>query len=180
MSQGSPDSSRGLSPTGRALFATVTSGYVAAVNKWELDILVAEDTPSDIDVLKMALARCGHVRSLQIVKDGSEVIGYLRGDPPFNQPRRQVPNIVILDLKMPHMNGLQVLEWLRANPECSVIPAIIFSSSGLEDDVLRAYRAGANAYFEKPTDFDQLQEILHSILKFWSHARRPPVTALKC
>jgi two-component system response regulator len=83
-----------------------------------------------------------------------------------------------MDLKMPRMNGFEVLQWLRENPECSVIPVIIMSASGLESDILQAYRLGANAYFEKPTDFRQLENILQSILNFWSHAKLPPVSAL--
>jgi CheY-like chemotaxis protein len=152
---------------------------VAATNKWELDILLAEDTPSDIQLFQMALARCGDVHSVQSVKYGQEVIDYLRGEPPFNQSDRQVPNIIFMDLKMPRMDGFEVLEWLRQNPECSIIPVIILSSSGLDGDVLRAYRLGANAYFQKPNDFSQLQDILESILRFWSHAKRPPTMRLK-
>jgi CheY-like chemotaxis protein len=153
---------------------------VAASNKWELDILVAEDTPSDIDLLKLALDRCGEVRSLQIVRDGQEVIDYLRGAPPFDQPHRQVPNIIFMDLKMPRMDGFGVLAWLRKNPDCAVIPVIIMSASGLPPDILQAYRLGANAYFKKPTDFGQLQEILKTILTFWAHAERPSITELVC
>jgi len=148
--------------------------------QWQLDILAAEDTPSDIELLQMALAKCGDVRSLHIVRDGRELIAYLKGEPPFADPGRQAPNIVLMDLKMPRMDGLDVLKWLRHNPDCSVIPVIIFSSSTLDQDVLQAYRLGANAYFEKPTDFQQLQAILLSILTFWSHARRPPVTKFPC
>ena len=151
---------------------------MAAATKWELDILAAEDTPSDIELLQLALQRCGAVRSLRVVEDGQQLVDYLRGDPPFNQPGRQMPNIILMDLKMPRMNGFEVLEWLRENPECSVIPVIIMSASGLEPDILQAYRKGANAYFEKPTDFHHLENILQSILTFWSHAKLPPVSAL--
>ena len=153
---------------------------MAAAKKWEFDILAAEDTPSDIELLQLALARCGSVRSLKIVKDGLQVVDYLLGEPPFDQPNRQTPNIIFMDLKMPRMDGFEVLQWLRKNPDCSVIPVIIMTASGLEADVLRAYRLGANAYFEKPTDFGQLQDILQSILKFWSHAKLPPVASRKC
>jgi CheY-like chemotaxis protein len=139
---------------------------------------LAEDTASDIELFQMALARCGSVRSLQSVKDGQEVVDYLRGDPPFNQPHRQVPNIIFMDLKMPRMDGFDVLQWLRENPACSVIPVIVLSSSGLDEDILRAYRLGANAYFQKPYNFSQLQDILQSILKFWTHAKRPPTIML--
>ncbi|MGZ4986964.1 MAG: response regulator [Limisphaerales bacterium] len=151
--------------------------FVAAAT-WQLDILVAEDTPSDIRLLEKALERCGDVRSLKIVKDGQELVDYLQGRPPFNQPDRQLPNVILMDLKMPRMDGFAVLAWLRKNPECSVIPVIVMSSSGLDSDVLEAYRLGANAFFEKPADFNELQEILRSILIFWSHAKRPPLTRL--
>src|ERR1043166_6290830 len=143
--------------------------------KWQLDILLAEDTLSDIELFQMGLERCGQVRSLEIVRDGREVISYLQGEPPFDKPDRQVPNIIFIDLKMPRMTGFGVLQWLRAHPEHTVIPIIMMSSSGLDEDVLTAYRLGVNAYFEKPSNFEQLQAILHSILTFWSHAKRPPI-----
>jgi CheY-like chemotaxis protein len=85
-----------------------------------------------------------------------------------------------MDLKMPRMSGFEVLQWLRQNPECSVIPVIIMSNSALEEDVLQAYRLGANAYFEKPANFAQLERILQSILTFWAHAKRPPVNKFPC
>src|SRR5688572_33480851 len=128
----------------------------------------------------MALARCGEVRSLKTLNDGQEVVDYLRGEPPFDQPSRLVPNIIFMDLNMPRINGFEVLTWLRKNPECSVIPVIILSSSVSPEEIMRAYQLGANAFFEKPTAFVQLQSILRSILKFWTHALRPPITALKC
>jgi CheY-like chemotaxis protein len=85
-----------------------------------------------------------------------------------------------MDFHMPRMTGLDVLKWLRQHPDCSVIPTIIMSSSALDDDVLAAYHAGVNAYFEKPTSFEELQEILKTILTFWSHAKRPPIRAHTC
>ena len=147
---------------------------------WALDILAAEDTPSDIELLKLALERCGDVRSLHIVRDGLEVLSYLKGEPPFNEPARQAPNIIFMDLKMPRMTGLEVLQWLRQHPECSVIPVIIMSASTLDQDVLQAYRLGANAYFQKPTDFGELGKIIRTILEFWSHAKRPPLIKFPC
>jgi two-component system response regulator len=125
---------------------------VAPVSPWQLDILAAEDTPSDIELLEMALRKCGSVRSLKIVNDGAEVIACLEGKAPFNSTR-QAPNVVLMDLKMPRMDGFEVLRWPRNNPECSVIPVVIMSSSALDNDVLQAYRLGANAYFQKPTNF---------------------------
>jgi len=148
--------------------------------QWRLDILAAEDTPSDIELFEIALKQCGNVRSVQIVRDGQEVIDYLQGRAPFTTNRRQPPNIIFMDLKMPHLTGFEVLKWLRKHPECSVIPVVIMSNSPLEDDVLQAYRLGANAFFEKPAKFEQLQSIITSILTFWSHAKRPPINKYPC
>src|SRR5690242_6993530 len=96
---------------------------------WELNILLADDSDTEIELFQMALRRCGQVRSLNVVRDGSEAIAYLRGDPPFTPNGRQSPNIIVLDLKMLRMGGLDVLDWLRHHPECSVIPTVIFSNS---------------------------------------------------
>jgi CheY-like chemotaxis protein len=148
--------------------------------EWQLNILAAEDTPSDVELFEIALKKCGNVRSLQIVRDGQEVIDYLQGHHPFTTNKREPPNVIFMDLKMPRLTGFEVLQWLRKHPECSVIPVVIMSSSSLEDDVLQAYRLGANAFFEKPTNFEQLQSIIRSILTFWSHAKRPPVNKFPC
>ena len=127
-----------------------------SLDKWQLDILAAEDTPADIELLQMALAPCGsEVNSLRIVFDGQEVVDYLQGEPTFDQPHRVVPNIILMDLKMPRMTGFEVLSWLRQHPHCSVIPVVIMSSSALPQDVRQGHRLGANAYFEKPTQFAQ-------------------------
>ena len=147
---------------------------------WELDILAAEDSRDDVKLLEMALQRCGGIRSLRIVSDGRELVAYLSGEIPFEDPTRQVPNIVFMDLKMPRMDGFEVLEWLRNNPNCSVIPVIVMSNSAIEEDILRAYRLGANAFFQKPINFAELEATLRAILTFWSHAKRPPLTRFPC
>jgi CheY-like chemotaxis protein len=147
---------------------------MATPHEWQLDILLAEDTPSDIELFQLALKRCGEVRTVQLVRDGREVLAYLCGEPPFEDPARQVPNIIFMDLKMPRMTGLDVLRWLRQHPEHVIIPVVMLSSSALDEDVITAYRLGVNAYFQKPTNFLELEKILRSILDFWTHARRPP------
>jgi len=147
---------------------------------WELDILLGEDTPSDIELFQMALERCGQVRSLNIVRDGEELVSYLRGDPPFEAEKRPSPNVIIMDLKMPRMDGFDVLSWLGNHPDCSVIPAIVLSSSREEADVAKAYKLGANAFFSKPANFAELEEILRLIFEFWDRAVRPPLKKPIC
>ena len=141
--------------------------------QWELDILLAEDTDSEVELFQMALKLIGRVRSLSVVRDGEQAISFLRGEPPFELKGRPSPNVIVLDLKMPKLSGLEVLEWLRQHPECSVIPTVVFSNSMHESDIEEAYKLGANAFFAKPSQFEQLKEILELILGFWDRALRP-------
>jgi CheY-like chemotaxis protein len=143
---------------------------------WKLDILLGEDTPSDIELFQMALTGCGGVQSLNVVRDGRDLLRYLQGKPPFEPGVHPRPN----HLKMPKVDGFQILEWLKSHPECSVIPTVVFSSSKQEEDVQKAYKLGANAFFEKPSDFAQLEHILRAILDFWSCAQRPAVKEPVC
>lgn len=79
-------------------------------------------------------------------------------------------NVIIVDLKMPRMDGFDVLRWLDNHPECSVIPTVVLFSSTQESDVSEAYRLGANAFFSKPTNFSELEQILGLVFEFWSRA----------
>ena len=149
-------------------------------DQWELDVLLAEDTESEIQLFEIALQRCGRVRSLNVVRDGAEAIAYFRGQPPFEPSTHPTPNLVVLDLSMPKVNGLEVLDWVQHHPECSVIPTVMFSNSADAGDVEKAYRLGANAFFSKPHTFQELEEILKLILQFWDRALRPVATNPPC
>jgi|SRR3954464_11273426 CheY-like chemotaxis protein len=148
--------------------------------QWGLDILLAEDDPHDIELFKIALKQCGHVQSLNVVRDGEELIDYLQGKPPFVGRRRVPPTVIFMDLKMPKLNGFDVLRWLKKHPACGVIPTIMLSGSALEQDVRKAYQLGVNAFFNKPTHFGELAEILELTFNFWSRCERPVVTVSVC
>ena len=143
---------------------------------WQLGLLLLEDDPNDIQLFKVAFSRCGkHARSLHIVRDGQEAVDYLCGMPPFVHDGNRQPNIIMTDLKMDGMNGFEFLRWLRAQPECAVIPTIVLSGSYLEHDVRTAYHLGANAFFTKPHTVAHLSRILHATMEFWSLAEKPHV-----
>src|SRR5947209_1880270 len=128
--------------------------------KWQLNVLMVDDSPEDIELFTRAFEMQGRTRSFFAVHDGEEAIAYLRCQPPYqNRMSYPSPNIIITDLKMPRMDGFQFLQWLHSHPECSVIPAIVFSGSALEADVRRAYQLGANAFINKPTSSAKLKEI---------------------
>jgi len=142
----------------------------------ELTILIIEDEANDVLLLKLALARSGIKNPIQIVTDGEEAIGYLRGAGKYHDRSRfPFPSIIFTDLKMPRMGGIEVLQWLRSHPECSVIPVIVLTASRLDADIRRAYEMGANAYLVKPTDIADLQEMVRTAYEFWAWCEKPMI-----
>ncbi|ELY50785.1 response regulator [Natronococcus jeotgali] len=131
----------------------------------EVDILLVEDNPGDVRLLQEALAVTDIPHRLHVVTNGDEAIEfvYRRGEH-ADSPQ---PDLVLLDLNLPHTDGHEVLNELKTDPEHSRIPIIVLSSSNEEGDVRRAYAAGANAYLTKPIDPDELVERVELIETFW-------------
>ena len=143
-----------------------------------LTILIAEDGEDDAFFLRRAMRKLGWTNPVQILTDGGEVLNYLKGEGKHHDRAQfPFPSVLFMDIKMPRVNGFEVLQWLRDHPECKVIPVIMFSTSGRPEEVERAYQLGANAYIVKPTTNEELQEILRSTFDFWSHCAKPPVPA---
>ena len=141
-------------------------------------MLVADDDANDLALLKLAVelgARKAGIRiTVQAVEDGETAIAYLSGGGKF--ARRDIfpfPDIIVLDLKMPGLDGLDILEWLGNNDEYRRIPKIMLSGSGQERDVEEAYRLGVNTYFQKSANFDEFKELIHDMIRYWSHTERP-------
>jgi CheY-like chemotaxis protein len=144
----------------------------------KLVILVADDDPNDLELLKHVVTDNGVDVNFQSAHDGEQVINYLRGQSPFaDRNAHPIPDIIVLDLKMPRVNGFEVLEWLRQEPALSSIPAIVLSGSGLESDIQKAYRLGANTYFTKPGQLAELRQIMSSLIDYWRRSQRPIIIA---
>ena len=140
-----------------------------------LAILVAEDDDNDAELLKMALSRAGINGSVWFVKNGREAIDYLQGRGKYvDRSQYPFPKIVITDLKMPGLNGLELLEWLRSHPDCKVLPTILMSGSGLHSDVKRAYQFGVNSYFQKPSTLAELIDLMRLLKEYWMRNELPP------
>jgi CheY-like chemotaxis protein len=136
--------------------------------------LVADDDEADRELMRIAIQRADVPIDTREVHDGEEAIAYLRGDEPYaNRSAYPFPQLLILDLKMPRMDGFGVLRWLQQHRECSLLPVIMLSGSGLEQDVMEAHRRGVRAYFVKPTEFEQLQRLVKVISEHWSQAAVP-------
>jgi CheY-like chemotaxis protein len=143
----------------------------------KLVILVAEDDPNDLELLRHVVADNGVEVNFQSAHDGEQVINYLRGEGEFaDRDRHPIPDIVVLDLKMPRVNGFEVLQWLRRQPGLARIPAVVLSGSGLETDIEEAYRLGANTYFTKPGQLADLRKIIGTLIDYWRRSQRPMIT----
>jgi CheY-like chemotaxis protein len=142
----------------------------------DLTILIIEDDPNDVLLLRKALSRAGIKDPIQVATDGAQAILYLQGDGEYqDRSRFPFPSIIFTDLKMPRMSGFDVLQWLRTHTECSVIPLIILSASKMDEDVRKAYQMGANAYLAKPSNIEDLQEMVRAAYQFWAWCEKPTV-----
>lgn len=132
-------------------------------------ILLAEDEPNDVELVQLALKSVG-INRVQVVRDGEEVVDYLAAKKKYaNRGQNPFPALALLDIKMPKMTGLEVLEWLRGrhNPRLRRLPVIIMSSSSEQKDIDRAYELGVNAYLVKPHAFSELVDVLKATTDFW-------------
>jgi CheY-like chemotaxis protein len=137
-------------------------------------ILLVEDNPSDVDLTKRALAR-GHVSNeLVIAEDGQEALDYLRGEGAYaGRAISETPSIILLDLRLPKVSGLEVLRAVRADARLRRIPVVILTSSKEEEDVGAGYDLGVNSYVRKPVDFKEFQTAISNLGLYWLILNEP-------
>ena len=131
-------------------------------------ILLVEDNPDDVELTMRAFRKNNIANDIIVVRDGAEALDYLFGSGAYaDRDTSDVPRIILLDLKLPKLNGLQVLERLRADERTKLTPVIILTSSKEEQDLIRGYQSGANSYVRKPVDFNQFVEAVRHIGLYW-------------
>ena len=131
-------------------------------------ILVADDDAQDTLLVKMAAERADLGLQLASVQDGEEVIDYLLGRAPYSDRHAHpFPKLLLLDLKMPRLNGFDVLDFVRQQPGLKQLPIVIFSSSDDPKDIRRAYESGANSYLCKPHSNNDLASLLKALEQYW-------------
>jgi CheY-like chemotaxis protein len=141
----------------------------------EVEILLVDDCPEDVELTVLALRRNKISNSIQIAEDGAEALDFLfcRGphdDRTFSHP----PRLVLLDLKLPKVDGLDVLRAIRADERTKTIPVVILTSSKEQKDVIDGYNLGVSAYIQKPVDFDQFKDTIRQIGMFWLVINQAP------
>lgn len=140
----------------------------------QFTILILEDDPNDVFLLQRALQKNQILNPVRVVGDGVEGVAYLSGQGKYtDRETYPFPSFIILDLKMPRMGGLEVLQWLRQHPEYQVIPTLVLTSSKQQIDIVRAYRLGVNSYMVKPGSFDELQAMIRKVYDYWTVCAKP-------
>ncbi|MGH7565764.1 MAG: response regulator [Gemmatimonadota bacterium] len=137
-------------------------------------ILLVEDTEDDIELTRRALKKNKLTNPLVVARDGQEALDYLLGNGAAQQDPDELPAIVLLDLQLPKIDGLEVLRRLRAEPRTRLLPIIILTSSREERDLVEGYTLGANSYIRKPVDFHQFTEAVRQLGLYWLVLNEPP------
>lgn len=136
------------------------------------EILLVEDNPADIQIMRAALEGSRGTNLLYAAKRGKEALDFLRRKGSFNGAKR--PDLILLDLNMPGMGGLEVLAELKSDPDLRSIPTVMLTSSAAETDVARAYEHQASGYIVKPVDLDDFIAVIGGIENFWTGAIQVP------
>jgi DNA-binding response OmpR family regulator len=135
-------------------------------------ILLVEDNPDDEELTRRAFARSNIANELDVVRDGQEALDYLLGT---DEVAAQVPPaLILLDLKLPKVDGLEVLKRIRADDATKLVPVVILTSSSEETDLISGYGNGANSYVRKPVDFDRFSESVRQLGLYWLVVNESP------
>lgn len=135
------------------------------------EVLLIEDNPSDIELTKRAFKKNHILNKIVVMEDGQEALDYLFNT--LNSPD-QLPVVTLLDLKLPRLDGIEVLRRIRSDARTKHMPVVMLTSSKEEVDVAAAYDNGANSYIRKPVDFEQFVESIHTLGIYWLSLNEPP------
>jgi two-component system response regulator len=140
-------------------------------------ILLVEDDPDDVELTIHALRKHSIANEIIVVHDGQEALDWLFGEGPYaGRDTSVMPVVVLLDLKLPKVGGLEVLARLRADERTRMLPVIVLTSSREEQDIVKAYRNGANSYVPKPVDFVEFARAVQQLSLYWLVINQPPPT----
>lgn len=137
-------------------------------------IVLAEDNPNDVELTLAALSQINLANEVVVVRDGAEALDYLNRQNAYANRSPGNPAVLLLDLKMPKVDGLDVLRTIKADDALKTIPVVMLTSSREEQDLVRSYKLGANAYVVKPVDFKAFIDAVRQLGAFWAVINEPP------
>ena len=141
-----------------------------------IEILLVEDNPNDVELTLHALKKNNLTNHIHIVRDGAEALDYLFGN--GAEAGREInhkPKVILLDLKLPKVDGMEVLKRIKADERTRPIPVVVLTSSREERDIVESYRLGVNSYIAKPVDFEQFTEAVRQLGLYWLLLNQPPM-----
>ena len=143
----------------------------------QVEILLVEDNSDDLELALHALRRADLANHIEVARDGEQALDFLlrRGD--YAGRSFEPPRLVLLDLKLPKVDGMKVLRQLKSNPRTRAIPVVILTGSREEQDLVNSYQLGVNSYIQKPVDFEQFRETVKQAGLFWLVVNQPPPLA---
>lgn len=142
-------------------------------------ILLVEDNPNDVELTMEALSENNIANAVDVASDGEEALDYLYCKGKFSSRPEGNPGVILLDLKLPKINGLEVLGKIRSDAGLKLIPVVILTSSREESDLVESYRLGVNAYVVKPVDFNEFVRAIRTLGLFWAIINEPPPGCVK-
>ena len=137
------------------------------MTKGTICILMADDDDDDFLLTKKALAESKLLNELHRVKDGEELLRYLRHQDEYTDKANCRPGVVLLDLNMPKMDGREALKAIKSDPDLKDIPVVVFTTSKAEEDIVRSYQLGVNSFITKPVKFDNLIHVMQALGNYW-------------
>jgi CheY-like chemotaxis protein len=137
-------------------------------------ILIVEDDPNDVELTLTALEEYNLANEVVITRDGQEALDYLHRRGQYSNRSQDNPAVILLDLKLPKVDGLEVLQQIKSDERLKMVPVIVLTSSHQEKDVMRSYKLGVNAYVVKPVDFHEFVNAVKELGVFWAVINEPP------
>ncbi|WP_372936564.1 response regulator [Mariniphaga sediminis] len=144
-------------------------------NFGEIEILLVEDNPNDAEMALRALKKNNLSNQVMVAVDGEEALDFIFAKGKFaSRQKSRKPKIILLDLKLPKIDGLEVLKEIKSNPETKIIPVVVLTSSREEKDMLKSYQLGVNSYIVKPVDFDKFVDAVRDLGLYWLLLNQQP------
>jgi CheY-like chemotaxis protein len=140
-----------------------------------VEILIVEDNPQDLELAQRALRKAKLTNHIHVARDGQEALEFLFCEGPYAERKiEHGPKVILLDLKLPKVDGLEVLKRIKSDPRTNTIPVVILTSSKEQSDVIESYHLGVNSYIVKPVNFEQFSEAVQKLGMYWLLLNHPP------